>query len=134
MPDGPAPHTPAWSFLTRQFICPHEKPALKPSPHCSDSLQVALYTLSSDEAPLLQYLASARDVLRRPLYDPQFALRLARQRGCLRACITLFCDVGMYEVGPPTGHMLTARMPESPHPATQACAECVRQQAHAPAA
>ena len=84
--------------------------------HHSDSLQVALHTLDSDEAPLLQYLASARDVLGRPLYDPQFALRLARQRGCLRACITLFCDVGMYEVGSQqvVVGMLAARLPQSP--------------------
>ena len=96
---------------------PARKASTQRFPQGSDSLQVALYTLNADEAPLLQYLASARDVLGRPLYDPQFALRLARQRGCLRACITLFCDVGMYEVGPPKGHMLAARTPESPHAA-----------------
>ena len=101
-------------FLDKASQMPASKASSqKPIPHCSDSLQVALYTLNSDEAPLLQYLASARDVLGRPLYDPQFALRLARQRGCLRACITLFCDVGMYEVGPTSSHMfsLDIRMP-----------------------
>ena len=41
-------------------------------------MQAALYCLEEEEAPLLQYLANARDLLGRPLYDPQTALRLAR--------------------------------------------------------
>lgn len=115
-------------FLDKVSSMPAREASAQISPRCSTSLQVALYTLDSDEAPLLQYLASARDVLGRPLYDPQFALRLARQRGCLRACITLFCDVGMYEVGPTSSHMLTLPAPSR---AIWAFAECVKKQAHA---
>lgn len=50
---------------------------------------------SSDpqEQQLLDYLASARSLTGRPLYDPVHALRLARDRGCLRASVALFCEV-----------------------------------------
>lgn len=61
-------------------------------------LQAALYCSEKQEGPLLQYLASARDLLGRPLYDPQTALRLARQRNKLQACVQLLCDLNLYEV------------------------------------
>ena len=61
-------------------------------------LQAALYCSEEQEGPLLQYLASARDLLGRPLYDPQTALRLARQRNKLQACVQLLCDLNLYEV------------------------------------
>lgn len=61
-------------------------------------LQAALYCLEEQEGPLLQYLASARDLLGRPLYDPQTALRLARQRNKLQASVQLLCDLNLYEV------------------------------------
>ncbi len=65
------------------------------------TLQAALYCLEDEEAPLLQYLANARDLLGRPLYDPQTALRLARQRNKLQACVQLLCDLNLYEVCAP---------------------------------
>ena len=61
-------------------------------------LQAALYCLEVEEAPLLQYLANARDLLGKPLYDPQTALRLARQRNKLQACVQLLCDLNLFEV------------------------------------
>ncbi len=57
-----------------------------------------MYCLEEEEAPLLQYLANARDLLGKPLYDPQTALRLARQRNKLQACVQLLCDLNLYEV------------------------------------
>lgn len=45
------------------------------------------------EQELLEYLASARDLAGRPLYDAVHALRLARERGRLRASVALFCEV-----------------------------------------
>ncbi|DBA75172.1 hypothetical protein WJX77_011350 [Trebouxia sp. C0004] len=60
-------------------------------------LAAALYCLEEEEAPLLQYLANARDLLGKPLYDPQTALRLARQRNKLQACVQLLCDLNLYE-------------------------------------
>ena len=62
------------------------------------ALQAALYCLEDEEGPLLRYLANARDLLGRPLYDPQTALRLARQRNKLHACVELLCDLNLYEV------------------------------------
>ena len=62
-------------------------------------MQAALYCLEEQEGPLLQYLANARDLLGRPLYDPQTALRLARQRNKLQASVQLLCDLNLYEVG-----------------------------------
>lgn len=50
------------------------------------------------EQQLLDYLSTARSLTGRPLYDPVHALRLARDRSCLRASVALFC-----EVGPPWG-------------------------------
>ena len=61
-------------------------------------MQAALYCLEDDEGPLLRYLANARDLLGRPLYDPQTVLRLARQRNKLHACVELLCDLNLYEV------------------------------------
>lgn len=45
------------------------------------------------EQELLDYLSSAHDLGGRPLYDPVHALRLARDRGRLRASVALFCEV-----------------------------------------
>ena len=61
-------------------------------------LQVALYCGEPEEGPLLQYLASARNPLGRPLYDAQYALRLVRQRDCKHASVALFCELSMFEV------------------------------------
>ena len=45
------------------------------------NLAVALLSLDADEGPLLDYLsATGRNALGRPLYDPKYALRLARDR------------------------------------------------------
>ncbi|EFN52342.1 hypothetical protein CHLNCDRAFT_139164 [Chlorella variabilis] len=60
------------------------------------NLAVAL--LSQEEAQeqeLLDYLAAARGPSGRPLYDPVSALRLARDRRRLRACVALYCEVGL---------------------------------------
>ncbi|PSC73297.1 vacuolar sorting-associated 18-like protein [Micractinium conductrix] len=62
------------------------------------NLAVALLSLdASQEEQLLEYLASARSLSDRPLYDPVHALRLARERRRLRASVALFCEVGMWE-------------------------------------
>eukprot|EP00884_Botryococcus_braunii_P001644 jgi/Botrbrau1/11480/Bobra.0360s0007.1 len=61
------------------------------------NLAVSLYSGEEDDAALLAHLASARDPLGVPLYDPQYALRLARQWGRRRASIALFCELGMLE-------------------------------------
>ncbi len=68
-------------------------------------LQVALYCSKGDEDALLEYLQSARDILNRPLYDPQAALRLARQHNLARASVELLWQLGLYQVPPnPTPH------------------------------
>ncbi|GAX74136.1 hypothetical protein CEUSTIGMA_g1585.t1 [Chlamydomonas eustigma] len=68
---------------------------------CEDSsvhnLAVALHSLAPDEASLLSYLSRARDLLGQPLYDVRHSLRLATERGKLRACVKLLCGLGMYE-------------------------------------
>ncbi|KAK9832068.1 hypothetical protein WJX81_003754 [Elliptochloris bilobata] len=61
------------------------------------NLAVALYAAAEDEGALLEYLAAARDPLGAPLYEPQFALRVARQGGHLKACVQLFCELNLYE-------------------------------------
>ena len=53
-----------------------------------------------DEGDLLAFLSSARDGLARPLYDAQYALRLARQRRRHHACVALFCELHLYEARP----------------------------------
>lgn len=53
------------------------------------------------EQDLLDYLASARDLGGAPLYDPVHALRLARDRGCLRASVALYCEVRGRPAGQP---------------------------------
>lgn len=72
------------------------------------ALQAALYCLEDEEGPLLRYLANARDLLGRPLYDPQTALRLARQRNKLHACVELLCDLNLYEVRQPMRDQATS--------------------------
>ena len=46
----------------------------------------------------MDYLASARGPLGNPLYDPQAALRLARQHKQQRACVELLWELGLFEV------------------------------------
>lgn len=67
-----------------------------PPPSALHNLAVALYSLEPDEQLLLNYLASAKSPLGRPFYDPKAALRLATERGKLRACVALLCQLGMY--------------------------------------
>ena len=54
-----------------------------PPPPCSavHNLAVALLSWRGEEAPLLDFLARARTPLGRPLYEPKYALGLARERG-----------------------------------------------------
>ena len=59
--------------------------------------KVALYAAAEDEGALLEYLGAARDPLGAPLYEPQFALRVARQGGHLKACVQLLCELNLYE-------------------------------------
>lgn len=47
------------------------------------------------ESALLQFLESARSPLGTPRYDPKLALRLARERGCHRASVQLYEDLGL---------------------------------------
>lgn len=60
--------------------------------------QVSLYSQERDERELLGYLQGAKDLLGRPLYDAQFALRVARQHGHLHACVQLLCELNLHEV------------------------------------
>ena len=62
-------------------------------------VQVSLYSQDADEQRLLLYLRTARGSLGSPLYDPQFALQVARQHGKLNACVQLLCEVNLHEVG-----------------------------------
>ena len=50
-----------------------------------------------EEDALLEYLATARDALGRPLYDPVHALRLAREWNRPRAMVALLSEVGLWE-------------------------------------
>ena len=59
--------------------------------------QVSLYSQERDERELLGYLQGAKDLLGRPLYDAQFALRVARQAGHLHACVQLLCELNLHE-------------------------------------
>ena len=61
-------------------------------------LQVALLSLDEDETELMDHLNAAKDVLGNPLYSPQFALRVARQRGSQRASVALLCQLNLLEV------------------------------------
>ncbi|GBF90405.1 hypothetical protein Rsub_03401 [Raphidocelis subcapitata] len=61
------------------------------------NLAAALLSLSPDEGPLLDYLSRwGRDALGRPLYDPKYALRLARDRDRPRACVKLLSQLGLH--------------------------------------
>lgn len=62
-------------------------------PPCCELPLCAPRGLLPQEQQLLDYLTSGRDLAGRPLYDPVHALRLARDRGCLRASVALFCEV-----------------------------------------
>ncbi len=62
-------------------------------------MQVSLYSQDPDEQRLLHYLRTARGSLGSPLYDPQFALQVARQHGKLNACVRLLCELNLHEVG-----------------------------------
>ena len=63
--------------------CIHRLSSEDPAVH---NLAVELLAAAgpAGEDALLEYLGGARDPLGRPLYDPVHALRLARERGCLR--------------------------------------------------
>ncbi|KAL3143378.1 hypothetical protein ABBQ38_002206 [Trebouxia sp. C0009 RCD-2024] len=91
--DGAPPECQAHALRFVEF-CIHHLENDDPAIH---HLAAALYCLEDQEGPLLQYLASARDLLGRPLYDPQTALRLARQRNKLHASVQLLCDLNLYE-------------------------------------
>ena len=59
---------------------------------------VALLAGDANQEPaLLDFLATARDPLGRPLYDPVHALRLAREWGRHRATVALLAEVGLWE-------------------------------------
>ena len=70
--------------------------------HCTSRvisvIQVSLYSQDADEQRLLQYLRSARGSLGSPLYEPQFALQVARQHSKLNACVLLLCELNLHEV------------------------------------
>lgn len=69
--------------------------------------QVILYSKEADERRLLEYLQSAKDNFGKPHYDAQFALRVARQNGRLRACVQLLCELQLHEAcRPPWTHPL----------------------------
>ena len=70
--------------------------------------QVSLYSQDADEQRLLQYLRSARGSLGSPLYEPQFALQVARQHSKLNACVLLLCELNLHEVRSRHSHTLLA--------------------------
>ncbi|KAK9789373.1 hypothetical protein WJX73_010275 [Symbiochloris irregularis] len=90
---GASAHGRAQALRYVQF-CLGRLGSVEPAIH---NLAVALYCGEADEGPLLQYLASARDPFGKPLYDAQYALRLARERNCKHASVALFCELSMYE-------------------------------------
>ena len=59
---------------------------------------MALLSLDEDETELMDHLNAAKDVLGNPLYSPQFALRVARQRGSQKASVALLCQLNLFEV------------------------------------
>jgi vacuolar protein sorting-associated protein 18 len=62
------------------------------------NLVIALFALDPGaEDDLLRQLASARDPLDRPLYDPVHALRLCQEHGHLTASVTLLCELELWE-------------------------------------
>ncbi|BDA49156.1 Vacuolar protein sorting-associated protein 18 homolog [Coccomyxa sp. Obi] len=61
------------------------------------NLAVTLYSKEADERRLLEYLQTAKDTFGKPYYDAQFALRVARQNGRLRACVQLLCELQLHE-------------------------------------
>ncbi len=62
---------------------------------------MTLYAQQAEERELLEFLRAARDPLGRPLYDAQFALRVARARGHLHACVQLLCELRLHEACTP---------------------------------
>ncbi len=74
------------------------------------NLAVALYSLEpgeEGEAALLRYLARAGrasyGTAVQPLYDPQYALRLAQECSKPRAAVRLMCQLGEWTDAPVTG-------------------------------
>ena len=74
-------------------------------------MQVSLYSQDADEQRLLQYLRSSRGSLGFPLYEPQFALQVARQHSKLNACVQLLCELNLHEVRSRHFHMSLAPLP-----------------------
>lgn len=68
---------------------------------CTDravaNLAVALLSLEESENRLLDLLARARNPLGKPLFDPKYALRLAKERNRRRACVKLLCELCLFE-------------------------------------
>jgi hypothetical protein len=52
------------------------------------NLAVALLSLEESEGRLLDFLSRARTPLRKPLFDPKYALRLAKERN---RCADVYC-------------------------------------------
>lgn len=61
-------------------------------------MQVGLYIGEGDETQLLNYLRTARDKLGAPLYNPQAALRLARQFERKRASVEMLWELDLHQV------------------------------------
>jgi hypothetical protein len=52
------------------------------------NLAVALLSLEESEGRLLDFMSRARTPLRKPLFDPKYALRLAKDRNrCAQLCV-----------------------------------------------
>jgi hypothetical protein len=53
---------------------------------------VALLSLEESEGRLLDFMSRARTPLRKPLFDPKYALRLAKERNrCAQLCFWYAC-------------------------------------------
>jgi hypothetical protein len=57
------------------------------------NLAVALLSLEDSEGRLLDFMARARTPLRKPLFDPKYALRLAKDRNRCECCSGRVCFV-----------------------------------------
>lgn len=93
--DASAPHAARLEALRYVRHCVTRLGSTDPALH---NFAVALLVLEAEhEVELLEHLATARDVMGRPLYDAVHALRLCREHGRQRATVALLAEVGLWE-------------------------------------
>lgn len=83
---GSAPHVPHTQPNLLYPVCQHTH-----TRRAVANLAVALLSLEESEDRLLDLLARARNPLGKPLFDPKYALRLAKERNrCVRGGVLLW--------------------------------------------